>query len=241
MRSMRAAPVAVFLLLLCLVFALAGGTLQLGARLLALVALRPAADGVVAWLAALLLIQLYAMLVHRLALAALPLRPGVIAVGSRHEAIYQVYVLFYLILFNTVLRGGWLPIPLLRLVYLALGAQMGANTYSCGIICDPTFVRIGANCIMGEGSLLVPHQIEGRQLAHFPIVIGDGVTVGAHVVLLPGVTIGNGAMVAANSVVTKGVHIGAGETWGGNPARLLARRAHSATPGQSPNKFPVVA
>lgn len=228
MRNFRTPPIVLFLLLLSLVMALAGSTLHVAGRLLARLTPGPAADGVVAWLAALLLIQLYAMLVHRLALVALPLHHGEIKAGSRHEFNYQVYILFYLILFNTLLRGGWLPIPLLRLVYLALGAQLGPNTYSAGIICDPMFVRIGANSIMGEGSLLVPHLMEGPRLAHFPIVIGDGVTVGAHAVLLPGVTIGAGAVVAANSVVTKGMHIGAGEIWGGNPARPLRQRGAPA-------------
>lgn len=228
MRSIRAAPIAVFVLLLGLVFALAFATLDAAGALLARFAPRPAAGGVAAWLAAALLIQLYAMLVHRVVLRMLPLRQGDIVAGSSQEFIYQVYILFYLILFNTLLRGGWLPIPLLRLVYLALGARLGPNTYSSGIICDPTFVRIGANSIMGEGSLLVPHLIEGSRLAHFSIVIGNGVTVGAHSVLLCGVTIGDGAIVAANSVVVKGTHIHAGEVWGGSPARLLREKRGQA-------------
>ena len=52
-----------------------------------------------------------------------------------------------------------------------------------------------------------------------PVVIEDDVWLGAHVVVLPGVTIGAGSIVAAGSVVTKNVPAGVVE--GGVPARVL--------------------
>lgn len=217
MRLMRPAPVLAFIALLCLVFAMTGATLQLGAA-----ALAPA--GALLWLAGLVLVHAYAILVHRLFLLALPLYHGEIGHGTQQEFVYQVYLLFYLMLFNSLTRSGLLPIPLMRLVYLALGAQLGPNSYSSGIICDPLFVRLGANCLAGEGSLLAPHLIEGSKLAHYPILIGDNVIIGAHAVVLAGVSIGDHAMIAANSVVTKGMRIGAGEVWGGNPARQIGGR-----------------
>lgn len=217
MRPIRLAPAIAFIALLCLVCGLTGATLQLGAVTLASAGVNSAA----AWVAGAVLIHAYAMLVHRLFLLALPLQHGEIGAGTQQEFVYQVYLLFYLILFNTLTRSSVLPIPLMRLVYLALGARLGRNSYSSGIICDPIFVRIGANCMIGEGSLLVPHLIEGSKLAHFAILIGDNVTIGAHAVILGGVSIGDNAMVAANSVVTKGVRIGPGETWGGSPARRI--------------------
>ncbi|WP_295995809.1 DapH/DapD/GlmU-related protein [Rugamonas sp.] len=222
---MRKGPVAAFMALMCVVCALAGMTLRAAAALLAALSMPSLLNGVAAWLAATLLIHLYAIMLHRTALRVIPLRAGQIESGSLQECVYQVYILFYLMVFNTLLRGGWLPIPLLRPLYLALGAQLGPNTYSSGIICDPLFVRVGANTMLGESSLLVPHVIEGGRLAHFPIVIGDGVTIGAHAVLLSDVTIGDHAIVAANSVVCKGARIGAGQVWGGSPARLLLEKS----------------
>ncbi|MDB5905929.1 MAG: glycan acetyltransferase, partial [Massilia sp.] len=131
------------------------------------------------------------------------------------------YVLFYLILFNSLIRGGIIPIPIMRMIYLALGARLGKNTYSSGIIYDPLFVSIGANSVVGESALLVPHIIEGNRLGHYRIVIGNNVTIGAHSVILSGVTIGDNAIVAANSLVSKGTQINSDEVWGGSPARHL--------------------
>ena len=119
------------------------------------------------------------------------------------------------------MRSGVVPVPLMRLFYQALGARLGSNTYSSGIILDPKFVEIGSNCIVGQFALLVPHVIEGSRLAHYPIRIGDNVTIGAHAVVLSDVTIGNNAIVATGAIVRKGSRIADGEVWGGVPARAL--------------------
>lgn len=52
-----------------------------------------------------------------------------------------------------------------------------------------------------------------------PIVIEDGVWIGANAVVLKGVTIGKGSVVAAGSVVTKSVP--PNSLVGGNPARVI--------------------
>src|SRR6185437_14265552 len=127
-------------------------------------------------------------------------------------------VLFYLIFFNPVMRSSLLPIPMTRLLYRALGASIGENTYSGGIIYDAPFVELGGNCLIGEHALLVPHVIEGQRLALYPIRVGNGVTIGARATVLGGVTIGDHAIIATGAVVTKGTVIAAGEIWGGIPA-----------------------
>lgn len=65
-------------------------------------------------------------------------------------------------------------------------------------------------------------QLQGR-----PVHIGDDVFVGAHTMILKGVTIGPRAVIAAGAVVTKDVP--ADEVWGGNPARCL-RAAPTGNP-----------
>ncbi|HEB99601.1 MAG TPA: acyltransferase [Thiotrichales bacterium] len=181
--------------------------------------------GVVLVLAMLVATYLYAFLAYRLFLWLMPLPQGELPAGSKGAFAAQVHFLFHLLLFNTLITTHFLPIPLRRLVYLALGARLGHNTYSAGAILDPPLTRIGDNSIVGHDAVLFAHVIEGERLALEPIEIGDGVTIGAKAVVMPGVRIGDGALVSAGAVVTKGTRIGPGEIWGGVPARCLRKGA----------------
>lgn len=177
--------------------------------------------GILSIAAGIFLIYAYALLVYRGFLLIMPLHEGEITARSKDEVGYHVYLLFYLILFYPLMRGGFIPVPLMRLIYCALGARLGENTYSSGIILDPPLVEIGANTIVGQYALLVPHVIEGERLAHYRIRIGNNVTIGAHAVVLSGVTIGDNAIVATGAIVSKNSRIGANEVWGGVPAKRL--------------------
>jgi acetyltransferase-like isoleucine patch superfamily enzyme len=181
--------------------------------------------GVVLTAAGIVSLYVYALLTYRIFLWAFPLLPGEIPDGAAQEFVYHVYLLFFLILFYPIMRSGAMPVTLMRLVYLSLGAKLGANTYSSGIILDPVFVSVGANTIVGQYALIVPHVIEGSRLAHYPIRIGNNVTIGAGAIVLSGVTIGDDAIVSTGAVVTKGTEIGAREIWGGVPAKLLGRKS----------------
>lgn len=191
--------------------------------------------GVALVAAAVLSVYLYAFAAYRLFLFFMPLREGAIGERSREEFTYHVYLLFYLILFYPVMRSGAVPVPLMRLVYQALGARLGGNTYSSGIILDPPFVEIGTNSIVGQYALLVPHVIEGQRLAHHKIRIGNNVTIGAHAVVLSGVSIGDHAIVATGAVVKKGTQIGPNEVWGGVPARRLQAGSTEQCPVAPPD------
>lgn len=181
--------------------------------------------GVVLVAVGVLLLYGYEIVFYRLLLAVFPLREGEIAHDSQQEFVYHVYLLFYLLLFYSVTRSGFFPVPVLRLFYLALGTRLGANTYSAGILYDPPFIRMGSNSVVGQGALLIPHVIEGDRLAHYPITVGDNVTIGAGSIVLSNVRIGNGAIVAAGAVVPKGSRIGAGEAWAGVPAKCVSASA----------------
>lgn len=183
--------------------------------------------GVVLTLTGVVLLYVYAILAYRLFLKMFPLEPGEIAAGSRQEFIYHVYVLFYLLLFYPVIRSGFVPAPIMRMFYLALGTRLGENTYSQGIIHDPPFVEIGRDSVVGQSALIIPHVIEGNRLGHYPIRMGNNVTIGAGAIVLSDVEMGDNAIVAAGAVVSKGSRIAAGETWGGVPARCISRK-HAA-------------
>ncbi|MGV3722006.1 MAG: acyltransferase [Actinomycetota bacterium] len=87
-----------------------------------------------------------------------------------------------------------------------------------------SLVTIGRDCAIGNYSLImdtdfhVPGNLLARPLAH-PVVIEDGVWLGARVTVLKGVTIGRGAVVAAGAVVTRDVP--PNTVVGGVPARAI--------------------
>lgn len=186
--------------------------------------------GIVLVAGTVIFIYMYALAFCRFFLLIMPLKEGEIEENSRDEFVYHVYLLFYLIFFNSIIRSGFFPVPLMRLVYIALGARLGPNTYSAGYANAPNFIEVGANTIIGQDAALGPRLIEGKRLAHYKIRIGNNVTIGAHAVILCDVTIGDNAIVAANALVLKGTRIGPGEVWGGVPARLLRRRTNQNDP-----------
>ncbi|MRW94516.1 acyltransferase [Duganella sp. FT80W] len=224
MRAIKPGQVAVFLSLLALILLLAVGSTAL------LLGSIPLGDfrGVLLLIAAVLLVYLYAFLVYRCFLKLLPLREGEVAQNTRHELVANVNILFYLLLFNSLIRTHFIPVPLQRLIYLALGAKLGANTYAAGALLDPPLTRIGSNTIIGHDAVIFAHVIEGARLELKAVQIGNTVTIGAHAVVMAGVRIGDNAIVSTGAVVTKDTHIGAGEIWGGIPARRIKSAPGSA-------------
>ena len=167
------------------------------------------------------LIYLWGFLVYRVFLRIMPLQEGYIEPNSRAEFVAQVNIMFYLMLFNTLIRTDFLPVPIKTLVYSCLGAKIGANSFSPGTILDPPLTEIGDNTIIGHAATLYSHAIEGNYFALDKIVLGNNVTVGAGAIIMSGVIAEDNAIVSAGAVVKKGTHIGRGEHWGGVPARCL--------------------
>ncbi len=180
--------------------------------------------GITMVVATLLLTYLYAFVIYRLFLVIMPLKEGEILEGSRGEFSAQVNILFYLLLFNSLIRTHFLPVPVMRLVYQALGTHFGPNSFSAGAILDPPLTWIGANCIIGHDAVLFSHAIEGSRFSLSGIRLGNNVTIGATAVIMSGVKVGDNAIVSAGAVVTEGTCIGAGEIWGGIPAKFLKHR-----------------
>jgi len=115
---------------------------------------------------------------------------------------------------------GWcFPFFLRPLRDALFGARVGADVAFGGTIDDPYLVSVGAGSVLGNASLVSANYIADGKLVCRPVVIGQGVTVGANAVILPGVTIGDGAIISIGSVVMPGSQVPAGERWRGNPAR----------------------
>ncbi|MBE0470278.1 MAG: acyltransferase [Methyloprofundus sp.] len=167
------------------------------------------------------MIYLFNIIVYRIFLWKMPLKEGEYIEDSKEDFIYHVYVLYYLILFNPLTPSLLVPVPLMRLIYIGLGAKLGENTYSAGAILDPPLVELGSNTIIGYDSVLCPHAVEGTRVVFKKIKIGNNVTIGMKSIIMAGVTIEDGGIVAAGSVVTKGTYIKTGDLWAGTPAKLL--------------------
>ncbi len=159
--------------------------------------------------------------VYRVFFRLRPLPLGTIEHAGPESFTYDVYLLFFLLVFYPVILSRSVPVPVMRLVYLLLGAKLGRNTYSSGAIMDPLLTQAGENTIIGLNAIVSCHTIEGPKITVAPVKIGNGVTVGGNTVVLPGVEIGDGAVVGINSVVPKHTRIGPGEVWAGNPARRI--------------------
>ena len=87
------------------------------------------------------------------------------------------------------------------------------------------FVNIGAGCLIMDNNFHSTNwQIrkdgnDGEKAATAPVNIGDYVFIGAHSIIMKGVTIGEKSIIAAGSVVVK--DIPPMQIWGGNPAKFI--------------------
>jgi maltose O-acetyltransferase len=83
-------------------------------------------------------------------------------------------------------------------------------------------VLIGSHCAITSETH--DHRVAGMNASHVakPVVIEDDVWLGAHAVILPGITIGRGAVIGAGAVVTKNIE--PMSIVGGVPAKPIGKR-----------------
>lgn len=87
-------------------------------------------------------------------------------------------------------------------------------------------VLIGGNCKIYDNDF---HSLDFNErmgtvdlgVKHAPVVIKDGAFIGAHTIVLKGVTIGERSIVGAGSVVTRSIPDY--EIWAGNPAKFIKK------------------
>jgi acetyltransferase-like isoleucine patch superfamily enzyme len=137
---------------------------------------------------------------------------------------------------NVRLNSNWAP---LELVTGARGTiEIGDGVYiNYGtLVSAQQLVRIGANVMVGNYSIISDTEIPGidqpagaPEMAARPVEIGAGAWLAARVTVLPGARIGAGAVIAAGSVVAG--DIPAGAVAGGIPARVL--RSATAPPARA--------
>jgi maltose O-acetyltransferase len=106
--------------------------------------------------------------------------------------------------------------------------EVGENFYANFnlVILDCASVKIGDNALIGPD---VGIYSAGHPLHHFdrnegleyalPVVIGDNVWIGGHVVINPGITIGDNVVIGSGSVVTRDIPSNVIAV--GNPCKIL--------------------
>jgi acetyltransferase-like isoleucine patch superfamily enzyme len=103
------------------------------------------------------------------------------------------------------------------------GANIGRHTsIGLAVVFDiffPELISVGENTIIGYNSVVLAHEFMVAEWRKGPVVIGNNVSIGANVTILPGVVIGDGATISAMSLVNRDVPPGA--FVGGVPIRRL--------------------
>ena len=82
---------------------------------------------------------------------------------------------------------------------------------------NPSGIHIGKYTTVTFGAAILTHDYVNSRMSD--VRIGDNCFIGAHSIILPGVTIGDNCIVAAASVVARDVP--AGSLVAGNPARVV--------------------
>jgi acetyltransferase-like isoleucine patch superfamily enzyme len=132
------------------------------------------------------------------------------------------------------LNSNWAPLELVTGPHGSIDIADGVYINYGTLISAQSRVRIGANVMIGNYSIISDTEIPGISMpAGAPemdardVEIGDGAWLAARVTVLPGARIGAGAVIAAGSVVAG--DIPAGAVAGGIPARVL-RSARTSAP-----------
>jgi putative colanic acid biosynthesis acetyltransferase WcaF len=113
--------------------------------------------------------------------------------------------------------------------------QVGENSWiGEGVWIDNLVsVRIGRNVCISQGAYICTGnhdwQDPGMGLVAAPIVVEDGVWVGAFSRVAPGLTVGEQAVIALGSVLLSNAE--AGGVYQGNPARRVSTRTLRSRPG----------
>lgn len=112
---------------------------------------------------------------------------------------------------------------------IQIGDNVGMSNCTLFSACK---IEVGNNVLIGGNTKIYDtdfHSIEYENRMQYPdihvrtspVVIEDGVFIGAHCIVLKGVRIGEKSVVAAGSIVTK--EIPSGELWGGVPAKFIKK------------------
>lgn len=84
----------------------------------------------------------------------------------------------------------------------------------------PRGVHIGANCVIGEEAVVLTHDM--TRGIYMDTRIGEGTTIGARAIIMPGITVGRNCTILPGTMVNRDLPDGA--TAQGNPARIIEQQ-----------------
>lgn len=116
---------------------------------------------------------------------------------------------------------------LLRLTGMKIGKHVALGYNMQPDVLFPQFIRIEDEVIIGYNTTILCHEYLRHEYRVGPVTVERDATIGAHCLLLPGVTVRRGAVVSAMSLVNRDVE----GFQGGVPARPLARSRPSRARG----------
>jgi hypothetical protein len=147
--------------------------------------------------------------------------------------------LFYIVRFTFLPFVTLTPFGVLFL--RAMGMRMGRRPrITTEFFSDLSMITLGDDVTIGGSAHLFCHYGGGGHLVIAPIVIGNRATIGQEATVMGNVVVGDGATILASTVLLPGTRVGAGERWGGSPARPIPDedweryKAEFLTPPDSP-------
>jgi hypothetical protein len=135
--------------------------------------------------------------------------------------------LFYLVRFTFLPFVTLTPVGILFL--RAMGMKMGLRPrITTENLTDVNMITLGDDVAIGGSAQIFCHYGGAGRLVIAPVVIGSRVTIGEKATVMGDVEIGEGATLLAHSVLLPGTRVPAGERWGGVPARAISREEWDA-------------
>lgn len=130
--------------------------------------------------------------------------------------------LFYLVRFTFLPYVTLTPFGILFL--RAMGMKMGRRPrITTEMFTDPCMITLGDDVVIGGSANIFCHYGGAGKLVIAPVVIESRATIGEKATIMGDVRVGEGATILAHAVLLPGTRVGAGERWGGTPARAIPR------------------
>ena len=133
---------------------------------------------------------------------------------------YLHNALFYLVRFTFL--PFVTPTPIGVWFLRAMGMRMGRRPrITTENFTDVSMITLGDDVSIGGSAHIFCHYGGAGQLVIAPVTIGSRATIGEKATVMGDVEVGEGATVLAHAVLLPGTRVGARERWGGTPARRI--------------------